>query len=217
MTLFRKQVRDTAVSLLRAAAIAASVGAQKVDTSRDTPVPSGKMPALLVYTRDDKKGIAESGTEPKFRTTVDCAVRIMVEESTKEEAEAALDALCDLVENALLGNVAFTGLFEALDDVTTETGYKSDARKHTAWADIIIKAHATEIFQPVFTTEFSFANIYVDAVNVFDPTGVYPADGVAPDTPIAEPLAPPAPRTTGPDQRIEIGADNSASWGNPPS
>jgi hypothetical protein len=37
-------------------------------SSKDTPVPDGKTPAIIVYTDDHKLGLG--GTPPQFRTTV---------------------------------------------------------------------------------------------------------------------------------------------------
>lgn len=190
--LFRAQVRTAALTLLTAAVTQA--GAQKT-SSKDTPVPSGKTPSIVVYTDDVKEG---NGTAPpQFRTSVLTTVEVIAEGATKDAAEALCDALCETVETALLGAPAFVSLFEAIDSVETRLDYRGvNTNKHTFVAVIEIKGHTTEIFEPSITTDLKGMNIYVDSVNIFDPNGNYGGQ---------EPFQfPDAPRTSGPDGRPEI-------------
>lgn len=190
--LFRAQVRTTALGLLTAAITQA--GAQKA-SSKDTPVPSGKTPSIIVYTDDVKEGNGEA--PPQFRTTVLTTVEVIAEGKTKDLAESLCDTLCDTVETALLGAPAFVSLFEKIASVETRTDYRAvEAKLHTFTAVIEIKAYATEIFEPVIATDLAGLNIYVDSVNIFDPAGTY--TGQEPFT------VPGPPRSAGPDGRPEI-------------
>jgi hypothetical protein len=197
--LYRAQVRTTALELLTAAITQA--GAQKT-SSKDTPVPSGKTPSIVVYTDDVKEG--DGGSPPQFKTTVLTTVEVVAEGKTKDEAEALLDALCETVEDALLGGIPFVKLFEKLLSVETKTDYRGiDTKLHSFIGVIEIKGQVTEIFEPTITTDLGGMNIYVDSVNIFDPNGNYGGQ---------EPFQfPDAPRTSGPDGRPEI----SGSVGRP--
>lgn len=190
--LYRAQVRKTALELLTAAITQA--GAQKT-SSKDTPVPSGKTPAIVVYTDDVKEGDGEA--PPQFKTTVLTTVEIIAEGKTKDDAETLCDTLCETTENALLGGIPFVKLFEKILSVETKTDYRAvDAKLHTFMAVIEIKGRVSEIFEPTITTDLSGMNIYVDSVNIFDPSSNYGGQ---------EPFQyPDAPRTEGPDGRPEI-------------
>lgn len=190
--LFRATVRTTALTLLTDAIIQA--GAQTA-SSKDTAVPSGKTPSVIVYTDDIKEG--NGGSPPQFRTNVLTTVEVVAEGKTKDEAEALCDTLCETVENTLLGTPAFVRLFEGIDSVETRTDYRAtDSRLHVFTAVIEIKAHVSEIFEPVIEQVFSGLNVYIDSVNVFDANGSY-------TPPFDYPVAP-APRESGPDGRAEI-------------
>lgn len=190
--LFRAEVRTTAQYLLTSALTAQ---AAIVTTSKDTPVPTGKTPSIIVYTDDTKSGLG--GTPPQFRTDVLTTVEIIAEGKTKDEAETLCDTLCELTEIALLSSPLFVMFFEQIDSVDTRTDYRGvDSKVHTFSAVIEIKAHASEIFEPTITATLGGMNIYVDSVNIFDPNGTYEPPF---DYPVAD-----APRAAGPDGRIEI-------------
>ena len=96
--LWRAQLRKTAQQLIKSAL---QTQGATVSSSQDVPVPSGKMPLVTVYT-DDKK-LGEYGSEPQFRTNGMVTIEVSVEASTAAAAEAQLDTLCELIQNALLG------------------------------------------------------------------------------------------------------------------
>lgn len=194
--LFRGEVRCTAVYLLQ---YALEGNGATVTSSRDTPVQAGK-PILTrsveVYVDDKKTG---TGTAPpQFRTDVLTVIEINIEGRTKDEAEALNDTFCEIIENTLLnGGSLFVKHFEMIDNVDSRPAYRAiDSKRHLFSTVIEISAHATEIFEPTVTDNLAGVNIYVDSVNMFDPSGTYEPPF---DYPIND-----EPRTAGPDGRVEI-------------
>jgi hypothetical protein len=189
---FPVQVRVKSLELLSAAITQA--GATKT-SSKDTPVQSGKGPAIIVYTDDHKQGLGSA--PPTFRTTVLLSIELIAEGKTKDDAEALCDSLCEIAENTLLGTPAFVKLFEMITEVDTRTEYRGEnSRLHTAAAVMELKGYCTEIFEPSLTVDLTGINVYVDSVNVFDPAGNYPGE-------IPFDVSD-APRDRGPDGRPEI-------------
>lgn len=191
--LFRKRVRDETTALLTAAAVAAHA---TVTSSKDTPVQSGTTPWFIVYTDDKKHSLGNAGA-PEFRTDVLISIEIRAEGASQADAESQGDTLCQIAENALLGDPAFVSMFEQIDLVETFVEYKgTEGAKHVFSGVIEITAHATEIFEPTINADLEGFNLYVDSVNIFDPNHNYPGQ---------EPfIVPAAPRTSGPDGRPEI-------------
>src|SRR5438067_6284262 len=96
--LWRAMLRGTAVQLLKNAAGASGM---RVYSSGDMPVPSGTMPAIVVYADEELEG--NSGAEPRFRNKGTVTLEIRAEADTSALVEAQLDALSDLARRALLG------------------------------------------------------------------------------------------------------------------
>lgn len=194
--LYRTQVRNAALKLITAAL--SGVGAKVLD-SADVPLQKGQQPSIIIYADDHKEGAGSAGAKT-FRTTVTLTIQITGEGATADAATTQAEALNDVAETALFGSPDFVALFEAIDQVTTTTDYQgTSGRGHTAFAIMIIEAHATEIFDPRIDTDLTGLNIYVDALNVaMDPNGTY--------TPPFAYTPTDAPRTAGPDGRAEIAA-----------
>ncbi len=202
--LLRAAVRAKALELLEDAI---TVQGARKSSSKDTPIPSGTTPQIIVYTDDTTVG--GGGNPPQFQTMVLTTVEIVAEGATAQEAEALLDTLCEQTEIALLGNPDFVRFFEKIESVETKTDYRGqEARKHTFSAVMEIKGSTTEIFEPVITGLLAGLNIYVDSINVFDPNGFY-------DPPFPYEVADP-PRASGPDGRDEVSASVEIEHPAPP-
>jgi hypothetical protein len=92
---------------------------------------------------------------------------------------------------------SFVHLFEEITKLKVFTDYRgAENKNHVAFATIEISGTVTEIFQPAIGEPLNGITVYVDSVNIFDRSGDYTGD-----TPFN--VAPPAPRTTGPDGRPE--------------
>lgn len=98
---------------------------------------------------------------------------------------------------------SFIGLFEKIDSfqIFTDDG-AVDKKNHVFGATIDIVGHTHEIFEPIAPQSLSGLNVYVDSINIFDPTGTYVTGTESGEEPFAG-IA--APRTAGPDGRPEIG------------
>jgi hypothetical protein len=94
--LFRAQIRNTAEVLLKRALTEA--GAQVV-SSKDTPATDDNLPLVGIYADDSKSFVAPR----QSRTTGELSIEVAAQGKTRAEAQAALDMLCDTVEQALFG------------------------------------------------------------------------------------------------------------------
>jgi hypothetical protein len=95
---------------------------------------------------------------------------------------------------------SFIALFERIDSVDSYPRHRGmEGTSYIARETIQITGHVHEIFEPSRGSDLSGINLYVDAVNIFDPNGDFVGQ---------EPFAVvPAPRTAGPDGRPDIVAD----------
>lgn len=193
--LWRAQLRTTALALLTAAL---ESGGATVVSSKDTPAQDESLPLITIYVDDTK--VFDYGAAPTARTTATLTINVEASGTSKDTAESLRDTLCEMVEDTLFGTPDFVKLFEMIDSCdsfTDESGAKGDL--HFASATIEIKGHTSEIWEPARGVDLKGINIYVDSVNIFDPNGDYTGE-----TPFN--VANPAPRTSGPDGRPEVGA-----------
>lgn len=184
--------------------------------------PSAAAPQLLLYAFSEKnKSLALAGTNPQFERTLTLVVEARIELAVNEtnlaltaDTAAAdplgdtLDRLCGAVKTALLTNAPFVSLFEHIGDCETALKPDGTGARQIENAYVAFDLVDTEEFEPVITTRLSGLNLWVDALNVFDPNGTY--------TPPFPYTPPAAPRTTGPDGRVEIGGEITIPTGNPP-
>jgi len=203
-------VRNAAVEILKAAATSAG---NNVVSDDSLPVPTGSMPKLQVYTpREDSVAVSSAGTEPQLSTTLTLVVAGKVEGAVQATVEAQRDTLALACKQALLGGVAgqplLSSFAEKFGRVAVEyrlegvdapgAAGKGGAAQFVGHFGLTIELIYSETFQPAIATDFGGMNVYVDAQQPADPSGTYtPPFGYTPT---------PAPRTIGPDGRVEIGA-----------
>lgn len=169
-------------------------------------------PQLLLYAFQEKnKSLALAGTAPEFETTLTLVLEVRIEIAVTESNTAltsvtppadpmgdTIDNLCRAARRALLTNMAFVSLFSHIGD--GECALKPDGTglRQIENAYLSLDVVFNETFEPVITERLSGFNLYLDALNIVDPSGTY-----------APPFAytpTPAPRDAGPDGRVEIGA-----------
>lgn len=196
--------RETGRSILRAAAVrslidAQTIAADRVYPTRVWPMQQGQMPAYLVYVyNEESESLDLTSPDAHFRTTLDLLILARAE-AIATDIEDQIDTLVEQAKNALFTNCAFRDLVNWFAGMRTELTYGDTDRLPYAEAAITIKCVYNEPFAANITTNFAGADIYVDAASVaVDPTGEY-------TPPFPYPVQP-APRTRGPDGRIEIGA-----------
>jgi len=137
MTHPRKEIRDAAVAAVTGLATTGS----NVFASQIYPLADSQLPALRVYTRGDRFGAMEreytgAGTDwGKYARTVLLTVEAVVK--TSSGYDTTLDAICELVENALEVKAAWTsvsGDAVQVSYVGTEIAFSADADRKQAMA-----------------------------------------------------------------------------------
>jgi hypothetical protein len=212
--LARRQVRLAAVSALQLKNAADALG-WTIQSPGDTATPPAKLPAVLVRTGGDRK--ASNGPNvPQFDTGVALEIEGRIApKNTAEAAQDAIEAMGYAVETALLNDYWLNRIVQNWSSIDTEQEITSDGRQHLGGFRMTLSLECFEVFDPVqvpppdsawppappaASADLQEVQLHVDAVNVFDQSGTY----ANPPFPAA---VQPAPRTSGPDGRDEIGAD----------
>lgn len=165
---------------------------------------AGRAPAanqLLLYTyRGRKDTVSPAGTAPQFKSTLTLVVEARVEQGGIDAVtDTALDALCQAVEEALLGTPDFLKLFEHVASWEVQNKYDDKGQRRIGNAIIAVELAYHEQFPPIMgIVAFAGVNLYVDSLNIDDPTGTYEPPFLYTPTP--------APRDGGPDGRVEATA-----------
>lgn len=189
--LTRSKLRTLAIDALKAAPTLAGNAVFIYDwptNIRQTPI------AILVNHDYDVK-ISNSRTVPNFTSTPELILDLRCEDVTVEKARWKLDTLLDQVEQVIFTNYAIVKAIQQFSHVETKSQITSESDYHVASALMRIGMETFEIYQPT-GIPIKEMTVSVDLQNIFDPTGTY-----------VDPLFPgsgtPAPRTTGPDERLE--------------
>jgi len=179
------------------------VGARLLLTSvLPTQEPAAGKPApasqILIYTfRRESPTVAPAGTAPQFKTTLTLLFELRVATGNAATVDQRLDALADAVKDAVLRNGAFVQLARP-SKLHVESKYDAQGQRVLGNAALALDLEYPETFPPIATQALEGVDLYVDALDVFDPSGTY-----QPPFPY---VPPPAPRTSGPDGRPEAAA-----------
>lgn len=182
-----------------------------IDSPGDWNTPPESLPAVLIRNgTEHKESVAKS--QPEFTTTAVIEIEARVSGATASAAQDAIEALVYAVENAVFTNYSVVGMVQQVASVDSETDISSDGKVHFAGVKLTMRFEMFEVFDPTFTppalttwpvvpaaivplTNFTLDG---DLVNIFDPSGTYVGS--------LFPLSiTPAPRTQGPDGRMEGG------------
>lgn len=185
-----------------------TIAQDQVYLPRDWPVQPSQNPIIKIAPPSEvKEGQGNAGIN--FETT--CTVEVLLEVSRPAESGdvGAAKLLTGLtifqreVELAVIGDPTIfggegPGLVERLKTVQTKIVLNDDASLHRGAMSMVfdfVFFQGTEDFQQPQMSDLGRFHLYADLINVADPTGTYipPMD--------YQPTA--APRTVGPDGRIE--------------
>lgn len=189
-----------------------TVAQERVYYPRDWPIEEIDIPILKIGVPTEQKvGLGKSGIQ--FETTCSLTVYGEVSANGESDDQAANKVMTALgmfqreIELTVIGDPvlfggAQPGLIENLQAVTTKyetTAKGSKARGAFAMTFEFNFYQGTEDFRQPPTYDIARFHIYADLINVADPSGTY--------TPPLDYTPTPAPRTEGPEGRIEFEAE----------
>ena len=161
------------------------------------PTNTAKNPAIVVNWGRDVK-ISNSRTTPNFTSTFTLRLDVRVEDTTMETASAKLDILLGQIEKAILANYALNQKLQQFSHFETINITDSDSEFFIAQAVCDIGMETFELFSPdpdVLPT-LNEVTVAVDLINKYDPSATY-------QNPLFPSSVVPAPRSEGPDGRLE--------------
>lgn len=198
MTLVRSVIRDLAVEVLLDLG---TVAGKYVFGSRDTSLQQGDVPAVLVYILSERGEGMPGRTEPQFRTTLTLVIDCLAASTNLRRCETMLDALSEQVTEGLLRSPKFVGaknpdtggkLFEGFSDLVVTVAFSGEGDRHNGTTRIALGIRFHDVYPPLVLQPLTTIGLNTDTIQPADQTGTYlPAY--------------PAPRTQGPDGRIDIG------------
>lgn len=178
----RIQLRRSVIDRLKAAGLAGG----RVFSSRATPLPPEKLPAIEV--RVETEALAAQGAPawPLFLATE----TLIVEPIVKDEADAAdrLDALCQQIEDLLLTDPSWVNQFQKVAQIGTTIAISGEGDRVTMSAQMSFGIELGRLsFEPKVTDTLTRISTGIDAIDPSDPNR----------------------RTPGPDGRIEVSLDTT--------
>ncbi len=205
----RDVIRDNAV---RALVEAGTLAGDRVYTPRTWPTQPVDLPAIIVRTPTQRRQSTGRHGPPQFMGEVMLTVTARVTATTEADADEVVRVIAEQIETAILqnGEFIFDSDIQQFTSTALELRVSAEARSITAEAHCSFACEVYEIFEPTIDAEgdpfpprhqLQGIDVKADLRNVFDPSGTYPA----PTAPAYSPT--PAPRSTGPDGRVEGGAD----------
>ncbi len=205
----RDTIRDNAV---RALLEANTLAGERVYTPRTWPTQPVDLPAIIVRTPTQRRQSTGRHGPPQFMGEVMLTVTARVTASSEADADELVRVLAEQIETAILqnGQFLFDSDIQSFPSTALELRVSAEARSITAEAHCSFACEVYEIFDPTLDAagdpypprhDLKGVGIKADLRNVFDATGNYPA----PTAPIYTTTT--APRTTGPDGRVEGAAD----------
>lgn len=209
--LARRQLRLAVVAAIQS--IQTAAGITDIESPGDWTTPPSKLPAVLVRNGPERKESIQKGMA-EFTTTSSIEIEARLEATTSTAAQDGIEALGYLLENAVLTNYSVIGMVSQVASVDTQTEISSDGRKHLAGLKMMLNFEMPETYDPTavapaLTTwpvvpaqlvPFTSFTLTGDLINIFDPNGTY-VGTLFPNSVL------PAPRTSGPDGRMEGGMD----------
>lgn len=185
-----------------------TIAQDQVYLPRDWPVQQAQVPILKIMPPTEiKEGQGNAGIN--FETTATVELVLEVSRPAEPDDIGAAKLLTGLtlfqreVELAVIGDPtlfggAGPGLVERLRSVQTKTVLNDDGTLHRGAMSMIfdfVFFQGTEDFQQPQMTDLDRFHLYADLINVADPSGTY--------VPPMDYVPTPAPRTAGPDGRVE--------------
>lgn len=170
-------------------------------------------PVIFLRTPEEEK-TSEGRATVQFTVLSTLRVTARVQATTEEACEVQLEALKAQIEGTLINNPALMSLIQqiAFVRVGIDVTARGDFQLGEMMMDLGLEFYqGPEDFYAIPTVPLTKIRIYTDLTNVADPTGTYPpsTESYDPDLDTVGTPFPsnPAPRTEGPDGRIEGGLD----------
>lgn len=189
--LAQSTLRKAFLKVLRDAAVAPTIV-----SPGDWSVAPEKTPTVQVRISEAVKQGKGNAGPIAFDTDVMIEVRAITSALTGEDAQDAIELLGADVEDALFRSPLLGHVVQSYRTVGTRTEVSAGQSMHygsMAWA---IRCQVYERFLPEITAILEGITLTADLTNVADPTGTYP-------DPAFPAAVKPAPRTEGPDGRVE--------------
>lgn len=155
---YRRQIRETTVTLLKAANTAAG---QRVFPTRLDAVEPAELPAIGVYTPREA-GESLDAAEPTFRNRLDLVIELKVGGGEAPELDGSADDLCEEIEGALLREPAWVGLFGRFPEYTVETDYEQGGSQRTLGQTLRLTCTWDESHEPKVDDLFERLRLRVD-------------------------------------------------------
>lgn len=206
----RTLIREAFVAALEAYAPLTNYpgGAVKIATPGDWPTNPTSQTSGATPPEIKVKGYKETKNSlgpvnPIFHAT--CYIRVDIRLTSRAtpptdvDAQNEIELMANLVEQCIIPNYAIGLLIEQFTSIDSTYDIVAEGAPHTAQAVLLFGCAYTE-GQETYDTTYAAAplegmDVYVDPTNVDDPNGTY--------TPPFDYTPTPAPRTQGPDGRVE--------------
>lgn len=162
----RAEARD----MVRRKLVNKTAAAYRIYDSLPFQTSNDDCPCILIYTPQDNAQSAARHV-PLFNASLTISIEVRVAESFKTSA-VTLDSICEAVEDTLLGDQEFLGLFESIASVNTQCAYEDGGDMPLSIAIITITGEYKRQILPRPDGHFLTAEITVDAVDPRDPNVV---------------------------------------------
>jgi len=154
VTLLRSQWRSLVVAQLVAAD---TLAGSRVFAARDWPTdPAVLFPIILVQVPHERKE-SLGRQAPEFNTVVDLVVVGRIETGNVNDAETAIETLCEQIELAILANPAIVSAqpFQQFTYVETNTGFNSEGKRHIGEVAMTFGCELYQWYNPPLITQLS--------------------------------------------------------------
>jgi hypothetical protein len=196
--------REALRALFRVALTRTTDAGPHVYVPDDWPVQRVQLPALLVDTADEMKvARGRMGGIPQFLTTSTIAVTAYVQETSKERAKARLDRLTKQIEFQVFTSNDIICSIQQFSQVRSTYKVTAEGQQHNGLATLLFEMEYPQEYWPdPGIVDLTTVVVDIDLSAPFDATGTYTT--AQPDFNADFPTAAkPAPRTSGPDGRVE--------------
>lgn len=199
---------DDLMRLTVAALAGKTIAGAAIYSPRDWPsIPEGYPMIKIATPMERKDSLGPNAPQYDCTTTIQVIGTLKLKPVTNDQAagvaQAALGAFQRQIERAVINDYDLYREISEIVSVDVKNDVRSDGSAHLAelTMDLVMKFYqGTEDFAPIPTTDVKEIALFMDLLAPADLLGTYTPD---PHFPYARPAA---PRTQGPDGRVEIGA-----------
>lgn len=199
---------DTVQDLVVAALQGKTLAGGNIFIPRDWPIELDPLPMIKVGTPEERKeSLGPNAPQFDVLTTLRLTAIAKLKATSNDQAAGAAQVVAAVmqrqIERAVINDYDLFRVISEIVSVDTKSQVKSEGSVHLAelTMDFVMKFYqGTEDFAPIDVVPIEEIMLVADLIDVADLLGTYPP---SPDFPYS---VEPAPRTEGPDGRVEIGA-----------